>query len=216
MILKLIHKAGSMCVQFIFPRMCLECGKPGKYFCLACLNRIQVPPPFELENVDKVIAVSSYHKPSIKKAVRQLKYHHSQDLKKELVELMYGAINQHLDTLPPQTKILAIPITEKRRRWRGFNQSELLAWELSKKLNLPFSHGLLKIRETRPQTEIKNRKERLENIKGAFAIMPGYTPPNTIMIVDDISTTGATLNEAARVLKNAGAQKIIGVVIAKG
>lgn len=216
MILKLIHKAGSMCTEFIFPRTCLECGKPGKYFCMACLNRIQAPPPFELENVGKVIAVSSYYEPSIRKAVRQLKYHHSRDLKKELIELMYRAMGQHLDTLPPQTEILAIPITEKRRRWRGFNQSEILARELSKKLNLPFSHGLLKIREIRPQTEIKNRKERLENIKDAFAITPGYTPSNTIMIVDDISTTGATLNEAGRVLKQAGAKKIVGLVIARG
>ncbi|MBI2405325.1 ComF family protein [Candidatus Gottesmanbacteria bacterium] len=85
---------------------------------------------------------------------------------------------------------------------------------LAAQLNLPFADALEKIRETPPQSTLK-RRERLMNLRGAFRARPDYRPAKTVLVVDDISTTGATLIEAARALKKAGARTVIGAVVAK-
>ena len=99
---------------------------------------------------------------------------------------------------------------------RTLNQAELLAKKLAFKLGLKFVPALIKIRETQPQAEIKEQKERLKNIKNAFKVSEDFKRPATIIVVDDIITTGATMNEAARVLKKAGVKKVIGVAVARG
>lgn len=159
-----------------------------------------------------VISASVYANPVIRRALRQLKYHHSRDLKDELAELMLEAAKFYLT---PGLEIMAVPMTAKRKRQRGFNQAELLARALTEKAGLTFADGLIKMKETKAQAEIKDRKERLKNIKGAFALRPGFKPAETVILIDDISTTGATLSEAARVLKKAGAKNVIGVVVAR-
>lgn len=109
-----------------------------------------------------------------------------------------------------------IPLTKKRFRERGFNQSEILAKEIEKQNPELFKtkNLLKKIRETEPQAKIKQRTKRLQNLKGAFVLgsKEGLTD-KTVVLVDDITTTGATLREAKRVLKEAGFKKIFAVTI---
>jgi ComF family protein len=122
--------------------------------------------------------------------------------------------------------LIPIPLSPERYRERGFNQAELICRELIKINHL--RHGvdmqlqkniLIKPKETEHQARIKDRQERLKNISGSFAIKSNpqnlaLTKNGNIILIDDITTTGATLNEARKTLKQAGARKIIAFTIA--
>ncbi len=124
--------------------------------------------------------------------------------------------------------VIPIPLSKKRERWRGFNQAEILAREFSVYFGYKLCLNLKRIKHKKPQAAL-NEAERLENMKNTFVWQdtnknqPGASEnikknlgDYTIILVDDVITTGATLNEAARVLKSAGAKKIYGLVLAKG
>lgn len=150
----------------------------------------------------------------MKKALRKLKYDSASDVAYELAEIMAKDLGPYLKYgLVPI--ITAIPMTDGRKKVRGFNQAELLAKHLAKNLAFECLPMLEKIRETKPQAEIKDREERLENTKGVFKIAENFSVPQFVVVVDDIITTGATMNEAARVLKKSGVKKIICAAVAR-
>ena len=105
-----------------------------------------------------------------------------------------------------------IPMTKKELKNRGFNQVEILANVISQKLGIKIFKGLIKIKETKQQA-LLNLEERKENIKNAFKCIE--TSPKKLILIDDIFTTGSTLLEASKVLKENGAKSIIGLVFAK-
>jgi competence protein ComFC len=209
----LIHKLILFFADIILPKKCLSCGQSGKYLCPACFNEVFDPEIRSLPSLKIVISAGSYGNPALKRILRQFKYGRSRALKDELTDLMLKAAKFYLAS---GAQILAIPMTAERKRERGFNQAELLAKTLAEKVNLRFEDGLVKIKKTKPQAEIKNREERLKNVKGVFGLKSGFNPDKTVILIDDISTTGATLSEAGRVLKKAGAKNIIGLVVAAG
>ena len=117
-----------------------------------------------------------------------------------------------------------IPLHFKKEHERGFNQAELLAREFSKlsKVQL-LTNALLKIKETPAQVEVKDKEKRIKNLEGAFLVNPKLSASNlqlltsnTLILIDDVSTTGATLIHAAKALQKSGAEKIIGLVAAHG
>jgi ComF family protein len=106
--------------------------------------------------------------------------------------------------------IIPVPLHHTRRRERGYNQSALLARHLGRDLSIPVhEHSLRRVRPTPSQTRL-SRQERRENVEGAFATR-GDVGGKTILLVDDVYTTGATLNECARVLRNSGAEYVYGL-----
>lgn len=113
--------------------------------------------------------------------------------------------------------IVSVPLHPKREQSRGYNQSYLIARELGRELGIKNEPRLLaRVKNTHSQSLLK-RDERLENIKDAFRITDtSRVEGKAIFLVDDILTTGATLNECSRVLKGAGAKKIVAAVIASG
>jgi ComF family protein len=111
--------------------------------------------------------------------------------------------------------LIPIPLSKKRLLWRGFNQSEILARELVTAFNYSISHDLKRNKYSRPQAEL-SEQERLNNIKDSFFWAGTALEGKTIILIDDVITTGATLNEAALTLKKYGAGKIYGLVLAKG
>jgi len=118
--------------------------------------------------------------------------------------------------LPEVRLILPVPLHLKRLQERGFNQSGLLAKTLAKRLGLPFSHDLLRReRWTEPQTRL-SRRERLTNVKGAFRVKDAMrVEGKSILIVDDVFTTGTTLSECARALKKGGAAEVHALTVAR-
>ncbi len=210
----LIHKAWAFLSEIIFPRFCFGCSKRGRYLCDACRRDVLETEINYPKNSDFALTSGSYRHPAMKKALRKLKYDSASDVAGELAAILAKDLVPYLKYA--QTPIItAIPMTEKRRRTRGFNQAELLAEHLAKNLALEYRATLIKIRETLPQAEIKNRKDRFKNIKGAFALKEKSSAPEFAVIVDDIITTGATMNEAAVVLKKSGVKKIICVAVAR-
>lgn len=132
----------------------------------------------------------------------------------ELAEL--GVMKNFRDPL-----LIPIPLSPKRYRERGYNQAELICKELIKldnKINFTLENNILiKPQDTEHQARIRNRSERLKNIIGSFAIRDGKEHEiqnRNIILIDDILTTGATLAEAKKVLKKAGARKIVAFTIA--
>ncbi len=113
--------------------------------------------------------------------------------------------------------LLPIPLDKQRKKWRGFNQAEELTKLLSKFFKIPFFNNILiKKNPTLPQTELKE-KDRQKNISGAFLCQNQKLIKNKkIFLVDDVYTSGFTMEECAKVLKQNGAKEIWGIVIARG
>jgi competence protein ComFC len=110
--------------------------------------------------------------------------------------------------------LIPIPITEKSRKTRGYNQSLLIAKRISDE-NKIMQNILFKNRNHIPQNKIKNRAERLGNVKNSFEVRKNELVENKIVIlIDDVVTTGATLTEAKKVLKSSGAKKVFAFVVA--
>ncbi|MDP3014862.1 MAG: phosphoribosyltransferase family protein [bacterium] len=112
--------------------------------------------------------------------------------------------------------IVPIPLHPGRERERGFNQAKLLAEITARHFNLPLIDGLKRIKNNKPQAKLKDFEKRIKNISGCFEIKnPNFIKGKNIILVDDVFTSGATINEAVRILKKNCAGKIIAMVIAK-
>ena len=172
-------------------------------------------------------AAGHYQDPVLREMIHAFKYHSIEILKKPLAELVIAYIQKELFTNQPivyrlkDCVLVPVPLTLRRKINRGFNQSELLALEIAKYLDAPVMNLLKRNKFTGPQAEISDWKKRKENISGVFALSPVDRFPKPIdyfkvILVDDVSTSGATLEEAARVLKQAGVKEVYGLVVAKG
>ena len=215
-------------LDIVFPVKCILCGKSGVELCLACLKDA---PPAERESAKWIFPLYDYRHPSIKKSLWLLKYRGKKRLASVFAEIIYDKILEELSDLSVMENfhnaiLIPIPLSPKRYRERGFNQAELICRELIKINNL--RHGvdlklenniLIKPKDTEHQARIKDRRARLKNIIGSFAIKDIVKNKNlikgrNIILIDDILTTGATLSEAKKVLKQAGARKVIAFTVA--
>lgn len=208
-------------LNFLFPQKCLGCGKENEVLCQRCLESISYS---TLTKYSNIFAASDYGDETVKKAIWMLKYRGINGMADPLAELMFRRIWPKIDKT--DWLIVPIPISPKSLKKRGFNQSELIAQEFAKKIQTSdvdaknigcLTDALYKIKETPSQVSIKNREQRLNNLKDAFAVKNSHLiAGRNILLIDDVSTTGATIREACRVLRESGAKKIIGLVVARG
>lgn len=111
--------------------------------------------------------------------------------------------------------VVPVPLNRKKQKLRGFNQAEALAQEFARRTGLPCLSLLRKIKPSRSQVELE-REERLKNVLGSFSASPRPSlGERKIILIDDVATTGATLNECAKVLKKEGAGEVWGLVVAR-
>ncbi len=171
---------------------------------------------------DQLIVCARYDKEGVlKRLIEQFKYKFSGELAGLLSGMMVVKMKKLYTKFDQEFEdawIIAVPLHKKRLKYRGFNQSEYLACGLAEYLGIYIYRPLVRKIFTTPQAHLK-RAERLTNLKGAFAVFDGcgeYLRGRKIILVDDICTTGSTLNECAKVLKEAGAGKITAVVLARG
>jgi len=112
--------------------------------------------------------------------------------------------------------VVPVPLHRDRQRERGYNQAALLAKPLAKKLRLPHKALLLTRTRARPDKQVLSLEERWESVRGAFATRPGSQVDNLrVLLVDDVLTTGATLDACARVLRDAGAKSVVALTVAR-
>jgi len=149
-----------------------------------------------------------------------LKYHGKTALAAPLANLLaeYSQFQNSGQLLAETNVIVPIPLHSVRQWRRGYNQSTLLAQELGKLAQLPVAELLRRTRHTIPQVEL-HADERTQNVKGAFAIneraWPEYSGAQNILLIDDVATTGATLEECARALKQRGAARVCALTLAR-
>jgi len=208
--------------DILFPKICLNCQSEGSYLCEDCQATLEISSihqRFPINNLSDLYFALSYQNPLIKKLIEKLKY---DPFIKELAKVLSSLIITHFQLLekPPNFSkfiLIPVPLDKKRLKWRGFNQAEEIGKELAKYFKIPlFSDCLIKIKKTFPQVEL-NEKERKENLKGAFLVKDKNLIRNKkVLLIDDVYTTGSTMKECAKVLKESGAKEIVGIVIARG
>jgi ComF family protein len=116
----------------------------------------------------------------------------------------------------PGEVLAAVPLHPKRLRERGYNQSKLLARELAKLTGLPVMEGCLtRVKESKPQVKAANIQERQKNVANAFVCPNGNVSGREIILVDDVCTSGATLQSCAEALKSKGAISVWGLTLAR-
>ncbi len=112
--------------------------------------------------------------------------------------------------------VVPVPLHRQRERERGYNQADLIAKPLARKLGLPYRAVLLTRTKPRPDKHILSLEERWDSVRGAFATRPGSKVDNLrVLLVDDVMTTGATLDACAKALRGAGAKSVIGLTVAR-
>ena len=211
--------------QIFFPPFCLNCKKSTpenpaslRWLCMECHR--QMSPWWQKcsmkPEMEESFYIFDYKKDVIaKKAILALKY----NWVKDLAETLNVYIEKERDNIKKLEfdLIIPMPLHKYRLRERGFNQSSLIAQKISEISGKEIREDVL-IRKTyrKPQAEIKKRDAREKNIRNIFKVIDGdRITGKTILIVDDVATTGATLKECARVLKDSGASKIISFTLAQ-
>lgn len=212
-------------LDVFFPPRCVICGEVVSRkipcACIKQLDIIQLPHgPIDFsrgerqhEYVNSAWACYEYAEP-VKKMIARFKFEGETELSVPLGDMLYKRYESEL--LQGEFDFFVeSPVSAQTRKERGYSQTELLAQQLSKKSQIPFLQNVLvKNRETEKQTSL-SKKERLTNVQGAFVVsFPEQIQGKNICIVDDIITTGSTLQECAKTLHVAGARNIYAICVA--
>ena len=232
------HEIRKLALDTLFPIRCIGCQKEGVWLCAACFSRIIIKNEHvcgvcekmitpdgrtchackKKSALDGLIVATSYTNSFVSSAIHFYKYRFIPDLHVSLSSLLVKAFQK--TDIPLPDIIIPIPLHPRRLRWRGFNQSFLLAGYLSESLlpqfKITLKECLVRNRYTPPQMEIKNYHSRKQNLDGAFSMAIKENVKNkTVLLVDDVATTGSTIFECAKVLKNAGTKEVFAIVIAR-
>ena len=220
-------------LDVIFPPRCVYCGRLGERLCVSCRKEAREigrnicircgnpltergvcahcrqDPPDPIKGIRGVF----FYGGPISQSIRSLKYHHNRLLAPILAEYLATYIETHpipIDALVP------VPLHPERLAERGYNQSELLAAGVSERLAIPLQNNWLqRTRHTQPQARL-DREQRLQNVAGAFSVNETvHLHSETILLIDDVATTGATLRACAYALRAAGAGDIWALTVAR-
>ena len=222
-------------LDLIFPKKCFGCGRFGSYICDSCLSRVEMIEHPICPECERQVIGGKTHPGCTRKlgldglivgfkysgvarvAIQKIKYRLSYDISRLLIEIL--AQNIWRFNFPSNAILVPIPLHVKRRNWRGFNQSEILADELSRRFKLPMGDLIYKAVETKTQVGL-SKKERKQNVKGVFLakkdVLRETISGRNFILVDDVFTSGATMSEAAGVLKRLGAKSVWAMAVALG
>ncbi len=226
--------------ELFFPLQCAGCGKAieSEWFCAACESsfiKIEHPRcricshPFEGAIEQTFVctncrgrafhfdcAVATVRSRGVpRELVHRLKYSGEQWLRLPLADFLEdGLLDERLDVRIDG--IVPVPLHPRRQREREFNQAALLAGELSKRRKIPVFHALSRVRYTTTQTHF-DRRRRMQNLRDAFNLRQNVSVQGkNLLLVDDVLTTGSTLDECSRVLLAAGANSVRALTVARG
>lgn len=223
--------------DLIFPIECSGCGREGKWLCGSCLEKLsfyqnKYCPICNKESlagklcrncasvyeIDRIFIAGNYKNTIISDLIKKLKFYSVKNISLILGDYLYTFLknnNALREINLSKTIIIPVPLSRKRFNFRGFNQSAQIGKHLAEKYKIPFCEDLKKIKHTKPQSNL-SREERLQNLNACFQWSGENLHKKDILLIDDVITTGSTLNECAKELKKHGARRIWGLVIAKG
>ncbi len=212
---KLFHQLGRDLAQtaldFFFPPHCIACERLGSLYCPHCLAELPFPPiKHTPESPLSLHIAAAFFEGAPRNAIHALKYEGKRRYALPLATRLALALAQtdyHADA------VIALPLHAERLAWRGYNQSALLAEALAAHLKLPYlPNAVDRIQKTLPQVGL-NRRQRAANVANAFQAAPDQVRGLHLLLVDDVATTGATLEACAAALKEAGAASICGLTV---
>lgn len=236
---KLAH-LGEQALNMILPRYCAGCAAESEIFCRNCVEASYKTGAQCLicgfrnhtgklcykcksgNSLGKILWSGRYDG-ALREAIWQFKYKKRKELARPLAEMLWKKFTEICSPMGDFI-VIPIPLHFKKEHERGFNQAELLAQEFSGLSHLPLlTNALLKVKETKTQVEMENKELRVKNLEDSFQVNPKISESNlqlltsnTLILIDDVATTGATLIHAAGALTRAGAKNIIGLVVAHG
>jgi competence protein ComFC len=221
--------------DYIFPKRCIGCGAFGNYLCPSCFTKIQfvqnhICPICERSSIygathpgcigkyciDGLSSVT-YYEGLMKLAIRKFKYKPYLSHLGEVLGLFLANVS-HFSIPKGEWIITSVPLHIHKEKERGYNQAEILGNIVAQKLGYSFEKDiLLRVKETKIQAKL-SEKERKENIVKVFLINPfkeKFIKEKSIIVVDDVWTTGATLRTCTNVLKRGGAKRVWGLTLAR-
>lgn len=229
------QKIKETALDLLFPKFCLSCGAEGTFLCASCKEAIAIRGASCLvcgkrdilgktclscrskTVVRRFFTPFSYKNTVIRDLLHAYKYHRVRELADPLAGFLAEAMLRADFLAKEEMAFVPIPLHSRRMAKRGFNQAELLANALGKKFGVPvLTEVLIRARHTATQIELADDNERRANVAGAFRVINAADVAKKIVIlVDDVITSGATLNEAAGVMKKAGAKSIWAAAVAR-
>lgn len=239
-----VAKIGNFLLDTVFPVVCIRCDKEmareddytcGCYLlpesfafsCPVCEKRLPdgtiCKPCRQKTALRRFFYAGDYDDPYLRELIQHYKYGGARVFHRELAGILIRALKIHgispvLSSRKDNVVVTAVPLTEQKRKRRGFNQSEEIARVVAKEFDLTYEGNVLsRIREHAAQADISDKALRKENVEGSFRVSsPEPVHKKIVIVVDDVYTSGATMEECARVLKEAGAKEVWAMVIAKG
>ncbi|NTV22441.1 MAG: ComF family protein [Candidatus Yonathbacteria bacterium] len=207
--------------EALFPSQCTGCGKIGTFLCDTCRASI---PPAEPSADKEVRAVWSYRHPTVHRIIWNLKYEGIRAVAPVCAEALYDMIAEDIaeESLVGSNEemlVIPIPLSRARLKTRGYNHTE----DIARALVTSFSDSnlvlatdiLIKTRDTKPQMSLANKSERLRNLIDAFTVShSSRIIGRTVILIDDVTTTGATIAEARKTLRAAGAREVKAYAVA--
>ncbi len=216
-----------------FPARCVACNKEGSFICSACRQTTRLISDKVCQLCGEPIAYGGplctncereplgiggirsvyYYEGAVKDAITQLKFHNLKSVAPFLANAMFDFMRSHLYDAEV---IIPVPSHAKRLRERGYNQAELLAKALASLLDLPTDVKALRRKSlVRPQSSSSSREERRMNVAESFICSGDSIAGKCVLLVDDVCTTGYTLEACARELRNAGASEVRALTVAR-
>lgn len=207
------HPLIEALLGLLFPDRCAGCRRLGGLLCVRCTAALTpYPGRFRrpLTHLSEVRIAYVFASP-IREAIHELKYRRQRRVARALGGLLAAHLHSWAGSI---SAVVAVPMHAERLRERGFNQAEALAREAAAIAGVPFcAEGLVRVRATVQQAQL-NARERQNNVLGAFA-WQGGTPPSRVVLIDDVLTTGATMDACAASLLAAGAERVYGLALAR-
>ena len=227
-----LTKLKGMALDLLFPQWCVGCGREGVFLCDSCRRLLpRITPPLcprcgkpqasgllcsrciswqaKIDGIRSPFRFDGV----IRQSIHQFKYRNIRALTKPLAELLRDYL---ADNSVPGEVLVPAPLHQKRLRERGYNQSRLLAEELGKLVNLAVvDDHLVRQRHALPQARTTTVDERYSNVAGSFTCRDHSLKGKQVLLVDDVSTSGATLDACAAAVKEAGVTSVWGLVLAR-